>query len=165
MPLTGEFTVNNTANAGSGQFDPSVTALTGGKFVVTYTDFAADPGGDIRARLYAPNGTVLGSEFAIEAHNLFGDTQSSVSALSGGGFVVTYTRGFRQTGIRARVFDQNGDQVSASIVVDAGSGQTASSVAGLSSGGFVVVWQDDSTDEVYFRRFQSDGTRSTRAAC
>jgi hypothetical protein len=31
-------------------------------------------------------------------------------------------------------------------------------VAGLSSGGFVVVWQDDGSDEVYFRRYQSDGS-------
>ena len=37
-------------------------------------------------------------------------------------------------------------------------GQTASSVAGLSSGGFVAVWQDHAADEVYFRRFQSDGS-------
>ena len=137
-----------------------MTALAGGNFLVTYTDFAADPGGDIRARLYAPNGTALGSDFAIDAHNLFDDTQSSVSALSGGGFVVTYTRGFGgNIGIRARVFDQNGrpsNQPRSSSTP--GSGQTASSVAGLSSGGFVAVWQDDSTNEVYFRRFQSDGT-------
>src|SRR5436190_1688740 len=53
-PLINEFTVNNTANAGTVQLDPSVAGLTGGNFVVTYTDFAADPGGDIRARMYTP---------------------------------------------------------------------------------------------------------------
>jgi hypothetical protein len=157
--ITNEFTVNNTANAGTVQFDSSVVGLAGGNFLVTYTDFAADPGGDIRARLYSPDGTALGSDFAIDTHNLFDDTQSSVTALADGGFVVSYTRGFGgNIGIRARVFDQDGIQVTSSIIVHADSDQTNSSVAGLSSGGFVVVWQDDSSDEVYFRRYQSDGT-------
>ena len=157
-PLMSEFTVNNTTNAGTVQFDSSVTALTNGNFLVVYNDFAADPGGDIRARLYDSNGMALGNDIAINIHNLFDDTQPSVAALSGGGFVVTYTRGFGgNIGIRAHVFDQNGVDQTSSIIVHADSAQMASSVAGLSSGGFVVVWQDDSSDEVYFRRFQSDG--------
>ena len=90
-----------------------MAGLTGGNFVVTYTDLAADPGGDIRARLYTSGGTPLGSDFAID-NGAFADTQSSVAALSGGGFVVTFTRSFGlgNTDIRARVFDQNGNQVS-----------------------------------------------------
>jgi Ca2+-binding RTX toxin-like protein len=159
IPLTGEFTVNNTANAATTQYDPSVAGLTGGNFVVTYTDLAADPDGDIRARLYTSGGNPVGSDFAID-NGAFADTQSSVSELSGGGFVVTYTRniGLGNTDIRARVFDQNGNGLSGLITVDpSAGGQTASSVAGLSSGGFVAVWQDNASDEVYFRRFQSDG--------
>jgi hypothetical protein len=155
-PLTSEFTINNSANAGTVQFDPSVTALTNGNFVVVYNDFAADPGGDIRARLYDSNGTALGNDIVINIHNLFDDTQPSVAALAGGGFVVTYTRG--NIGIRAHVFDQNGVDQTSSFIVNPDGGQTASSVAGLSSGGFVVVWQDDGSDEVYFRRYQSDGS-------
>jgi hypothetical protein len=159
IPLTGEFTVNNTANAATTQYDPSVAGLTGGRFVVTYTDLAADPDGDIRARLYTSSGNPVASDFAID-NGAFADTQSSVSELSGGGFVVTYTRniGLGNTDIRARVFDQNGNGLSGLIIVDqSAGGQTASSVAGLSSGGFVAVWQDNASDEVYFRRFQSDG--------
>jgi hypothetical protein len=158
-PLTGEFVVNNTANAATEQYDPSVAGLTGGNFVVTYTDLAADPDGDIRARLYTPGGNPLGSDFAID-NGAFADTQSSVSALSGGGFVVTFTRnvGLGNTDIRARVFDQNGNQLSGAILDASAGGQTASSVAGLSSGGFVAVWQDNAADEVFFRRFQSDGS-------
>src|SRR5689334_5536045 len=83
-PLTGEFTVNNTANAGTTQSDPSVAALTGGNFFVTYTDFAADPDGDIRGRLYSQSGTALGSDFAIDIDNVLNDSDSSVAALSGG---------------------------------------------------------------------------------
>jgi Ca2+-binding RTX toxin-like protein len=156
--LTSEFTVNNGAvNLGTVQFDPSVAGLTGGNFVVTYTDFASDPGGDIRARLYTANGAPLGSDFAIVEGNTLDDQDSSVAALSGGGFVVTYTRELGSIGIRARVFDQNGN-ISALAIVHADGGQTASSVAGLSSGGFVVVWQDDTDASVYFRRYQSDAT-------
>jgi Ca2+-binding RTX toxin-like protein len=157
-PLSGEFTVNDAVpNVGTVQLDPSVAGLTNGHFVVTYTDYASDPGGDIRARLYDASGTALGSDFQIVDGNIFGDTESSVAALSGGGFVVSYTRNADNLGVRARVFDQNGN-ISASVIADAGSGQGASSVAGLASGGFVVAWQDDSETAVYFRRFQSDGT-------
>jgi hypothetical protein len=160
IPLTGEFIVNNTANAATEQYDPSVAGLTGGNFVVTYTDLATDPDGDIRARLYMPSGNPLGNDFAIDIENgAFGDGESSVSALSGGGFVVTYTRdfGLAETDIRARVFDQNGNGLSNLISVETRvGGQRVSSVAGLSSGGFVAVWQDMTT-EVYFRRFQSNG--------
>jgi hypothetical protein len=156
-PLVDEFTVNISANAGTTQAFSSVAGLTGGNFIVTYTDFAADPGGDIRARLYTSGGNPLGSDFAVD-NGAVDDSQSSVSALSGGGFVVTYTRDFGgATDIRARVFDQNGNDLSGPITVDLGGAQTASSVAGLSSGGFVAVWQDDASDEVYFRRFRSDG--------
>ena len=158
-PLTSEFTVNITANAGTGQFDPSVAGLTGGRFVVTYTDVAADPGGNIRARLYSADGTPLGNDFIIDTTTL-NDFESSVSRLSGGGFVVTYTRSFvGNSDIRARVFDQDGNDLSGVVDVDNSAGnQGVSSVAGLNSGGFVAVWQDHGSDEVYFRRFQSNGT-------
>jgi hypothetical protein len=162
ISVVSEFTVNNTANAGTTQFDPSVAGgLTGGMFIVTYTDDAADPGGDIRARRYSPGGLPQGSDFAIDDSAAFDDSQSSVARLPGGGFVVTYTRNFGggNTDIRARVFDQNSNELlSGLITVDSSAGgQTASSVAGLSPGGFVAVWQDNTTDEVYFRRFQGDG--------
>jgi len=160
IPLTNEFIVNNTANANTIQFNPSVAGLTGGRFVVTYTDYAADQFGDIRARLYDPSGTPLGSDFAVDAHPANADTHSTVAALSGGGFVVTLTRnaGGGNTNIHARMFDQNGNALPGTAIVDASAGaQSNASVAGLSSGGFVAVWQEDTTDNVYFRRFQSDG--------
>jgi large repetitive protein len=157
-PLGGEFTVNDVVpNLATVQLDPGVAGLTNGNFVVTYTDYASDPGGDIRARLYDSSGTVLGSDFEIVGSNLFGDAESSVAALAGGGFVVSYTRNAGNLGVRARVFDQDGN-FSTAVIADAGSGQGASSVAGLDSGGFVVAWQDDIAGAVYFRRFQSDGT-------
>jgi Ca2+-binding RTX toxin-like protein len=159
--LTSEFTVHNTANAGTMQYAPSVAGLTNGNFVVTYTDRAADPNGDIRARLYNPDGTPIGSDFAVDDNIAFADSWASVAELSGGGFVVTYMRslGGGNFDIRARVFDQNGNDLSGQLFVDSSAGgQTASSVAGLSSGGFVVAWQDNPANEVYFRRYQSDGT-------
>ncbi len=90
-----------------------MAGLTGGRFVVTYTDLAVDPDGDIRARLYTSGGNPLGNDFAID-NSASVDTQSSVSDLSGGGFVVTYTRdlGGGNADIRARIFDQNGNDLS-----------------------------------------------------
>ncbi len=159
--ITDEFTVNNPAtNAGFSQFDPSVAGLTGGNFVVTYHDRAADPGGDIRARLYSPSGTPLGADFAIDA-GANDDTTATVSELFGGGFVVTYERDFGggDIDIRARVFNSAGTDLSGLITVESGAGaQTAPWVAGLNFGGFVVVWQDAVDGGVYMRRFDNNGT-------
>ena len=161
IPLTGEFIVNNTANAGTSQSDPSVAGLTGGNFVVTYTDFAA--------RRRHPRAAVHlerhpARERLRNRRQRRCNDESSVSALSGGGFVVTYMRNV--TDIRARVFDQNGNDLSGLITVDlSASGQTASSVAGLSSGGFVVVWQDNAATRSTSAASRATAPRSTRTAC
>ena len=159
--IVDEFTVNNPAtNAGFSQFDPSIAGLTGGNFVVTYHDRAADPGGDIRARLYSPSGTPLGADFAIDA-GANDDTTATVSELFGGGFVVTYERDFGggDIDIRARVFNSAGTDLSGLIAVESGAGaQTAPWVAGLNFGGFVVVWQDAVDGGVWMRRYDNNGT-------
>jgi hypothetical protein len=157
-PLTGELTVNNTVNAGV-QVGPSVAGLTGGDFVVTYTDYASDPGGDIRARLYTSSGTPSSIDFAIDDGGN-DDTGSSVSKLSDGGFVVTWQRNDINNGdIRASTYDANGNVVNSTVFVTQSAGsESHPSVAGLTSGGFVAVWQDNTTNEVYFRRYQSGGT-------
>src|SRR5437773_2240058 len=49
--VSDEITINATNNAGI-QYDPDVAGLAGGNFVAVYSDFNADPGGDIRAVLY-----------------------------------------------------------------------------------------------------------------
>jgi len=140
--------------------DPRDVGLTGGNFVATYHDRAADPGGDIRARLYSPDGAPLGADFAIDA-GANDDTTATVSELFGGGFVVTYERDFGggDTDIRARVFNSAGTDLSGLITVDTAAGaQAAPWVAGLNFGGFVVVWQDAVDGGVWMRRYDNSGT-------
>src|SRR5262245_61360707 len=56
--VTNEFQVNTTTL--NDQFDSDVAHLANDTVVVTFTEESADPGGDIRARLFMPDGTQLG---------------------------------------------------------------------------------------------------------
>jgi Ca2+-binding RTX toxin-like protein len=149
-----EFVVN-TATANS-QNDSHVTVLTDGRFVVTYTDPSVS-GGDlsfnaIRARIFNANGTQAAPEFLVNTITAGNQLQSSIAALSNGGFVVTFNDDSGLGGdnsvssIRARIFNANGTQAAPELLVNTTiSGfQGYSSVAALANGGFVVSFTDES---------------------
>src|SRR5215210_657170 len=81
VPVGGEFLVNSTTL--NDQFDASVTGLANSDWVVSYTDFSADPGGDIRFRRFDFNGTALGNDVVIDASTL-DDAHSDVTTLADG---------------------------------------------------------------------------------
>ena len=69
-----------------------MTALAGGGFVVTWTSDGQDGSGyGIYGQRYAPDGTAVGSEFRVNTFTANNQHWSSVTALAGGGFVVTWT--------------------------------------------------------------------------
>ena len=69
-----------------------MTALAGGGFVVTWTSDGQDGSGyGIYGQRYAADGTALGSEFRVNTYTTNAQVYSSVAALAGGGFVVTWT--------------------------------------------------------------------------
>ena len=137
-----QFLVNSTT-AGS-QSDSSVATLSNGTVVVTYTDTSTDAGGEIRARLFTSTGVAIGSDFLV-GPSVRGDTDSDVTALADGGFVVTWTRDFGggDMDIRAQIFNSDGTPRGISIGVDVSSAlnTNSSQVVGLANGNFVVVWQ------------------------
>lgn len=77
-------------------------------------------------------------------------TESTITALADGGFVITWTDNSATGGdtsgaaIRGQIYDANGAKVGAEFVVNSitQNAQTQSSVAALASGGFVVTWTD-----------------------
>src|SRR6185436_4335027 len=97
-------------------------------------DFSADPGGDIRARLFNSNGTPIGNDFLI-ASGTDDQRESDVAALGNGGFVVTWTRdaGGGDFDLQAQTFNAAGTAVSGVITVDNSAAFTTNfpSVAGL----------------------------------
>jgi hypothetical protein len=162
-PIASQFTLNLPSAAS--QRDASVTGLLDGRYVVAFTDTSADPGGDIRVRLFNPNGSPVGNGFAAASLST-DESEADVAALHDGGFVVSWTRDFGagDKDLAAAVYNADGSfrvglPVNSSNVVDT----HASSVAGLAGGGFVVAYQTSpvagGSIETNFQLFNANGTK------
>ena len=187
--IVGQFTRANGTAGGSNfttnwttagaQTDPSIAQLPGdnffyyGSIVVTYTDTSADAGGNILARFIAAGPNVinpntppgqLGTEITV-AGGSERDSDSDVTALASGGFVVTYTRdnGNGDLDVRGTIFNQD-----ASVRVPLFSGESATGIAGsnsqvvgLANGNFVVTWQQQpvggGSTSAWFQVYGSNG--------
>lgn len=150
-PVGPETAVSEAAN---NQYAPSVTALPGGGWVVTWqTDEASNGGADIHQRVYKADGTLVGNEITVtEAAN----TQSApvVTALfddpdnpNDGGWVVVWQTDEAGTGnfdIRQRVYKADGTPLfEEEVVSQAANNQSLPSVTALAGGGWVVTWRTD----------------------
>ncbi len=153
QPTGPEFLVNGTT-AGA-QDSPSVAALAGGGFVVTWSDSSgvADPSASgIKARVFAANGVAAGAEFLVNTATAGVQTQSAVAVLADGSFVVTW-RDESLTGgddsissIKARHYDASGQAIGGEFLVNTAtaSRQEAPHITALEAGGFVIAWSDSS---------------------
>ena len=151
----------NTATAGS-QDVPEITALSNGGFVVTWQDFSQGVGGTsgdadgyaVKAQVFAADGAAVGSELLVNTATAGNQDNSQITALSNGGFVVTWKDESLGAGgaggdtsgaaVKAQVFAAGGAAVGGEILVNtatAGS-QDVPQIAALSNGGFVVTWAD-----------------------
>lgn len=147
-----EFLVNTTT--ANSQTEPRVTGLSNGNFVVTWQD-ALDPYGqdlDIRAQIFTPSGAKVGGEFLVNSITYEAQADPSITALAGGGFVVTWQdlseTQFEEFNwvIKAQVFSADGAKVGDEFKVN--TWQTTfeidPDVTALENGGFVITWSDDS---------------------
>ena len=105
----GEFLVN-TDTTSSEQYYPSVTALSGDAFVVTWYD-----GGraDVYAQMFNADGTEQGSEFRVNSYTSSTQSYPSATALSDGGFAVTWQSSGQDGsgyGIYGQVFNAAGTE-------------------------------------------------------
>jgi Ca2+-binding RTX toxin-like protein len=146
-----EFAVGGTAP--TEQLDVHAAGLAGGGFVMSWSDQGADDSrGGVKAQLFDASGAEIGDAFLVNTATAGAQYESSVSALSGGGFVVAWTDAGRTgsdasgTAVKARILDAGGNPVGGEFRVNsaAGGDQAGASVAGLASGGFVVTWSDRS---------------------
>ncbi len=164
IPHGAEFRVNTVTIAD--QATPSVAGLADGGFIMTWR--AAGPVGtlsEVKAQLYDASGVPQGGEFQVNTYMTNPQEAPSVAALSGGGFVVTWTS-FGQDGssygIYAQRFGADGVAEGGEFRVNTttAGGQFGSAVAALSGGGFVITW--DSPDDgsgygVYAQRYDASG--------
>jgi hypothetical protein len=128
---------------------PSITALAGGSYAVSYT-FETGAGADIVGRIVSPTGTV-GAQFDIDNQTDDQD-RPELATLSNGNFVVTYRDQFNGSptdgDVLYKIFTPAGTQVVAptSTSGSTGSGtETDPDVAALRNGGFVIAWDDSDT--------------------
>lgn len=155
---------------------PAIAALTSGGFVVSWTDNAYPmneiSGPDIKARLYSSTGNPVGREFFANRETIDYQQSSKIAGLLDGGFVAVWQdfsgRGGDAcgSGIKARVFGENGEIVRNEFLVnqETKDNQISPTVAALPHGGFLVAWQDfsrtrgdDSLGSIKVRLFGTDG--------
>jgi hypothetical protein len=145
-----------------------LATLKNGNFVAVFeSQFLGSPTDlDVFFTIKTENGTnVVSPTTVVGAGSTATETNPHVAALANGGFVVTWTdsagdvNGTSQ-GIRATVYDANGNVVTGDILVNqfnqAGT-QLSNDVTALPDGGFAVMWEDVAAGVDRVQRFDSAG--------
>jgi Ca2+-binding RTX toxin-like protein len=175
-PSVAEFVVNTATP--ERQNESAVTVLADGRLLITYSVFTPPVGNtpgvtedrwDIRARILNPNGTQSVAEFRVNGTVYLNQQDSSVAALSDGGFVVAYDNSDGDFGgVSARIFNASGVATVAEFRVNASiTGlQRDSQIAALPDGRFVVIFTQNTmgvSPAVHTQRaviYNNDGTVS-----
>ena len=162
----GEVQVNTTI-VGSQRL-PSVTALSDGGFVVSWTSVIQEAaGGDVYLQRYDASGVAVGGEVRVNAQTSGDQSFSSITALADGGFVVSWTSAGQDGdsgGIYLQRYDAAGVAVGGESLVNTTTtgNQFQTTVAALVDGGFVVSWTSDGQDGdsygIFQKVFNADGS-------
>ncbi|GAA6165455.1 hypothetical protein NBRC116590_31590 [Pelagimonas sp. KU-00592-HH] len=169
-----EFQVNEVLQ--NDQAVASVTALSNGRFVVTWrsNDLTEDPSGyGIRARIFNADGSEAVDEFQVNSVLTQDQYYPHVETLSNGQFVVAWqsedriedTSGY---GIRARVFNADGTEAISEFQVNSemSSDQRQPTITALDNGQFAITWYSyDLTEDtegygIRARIFNADGSEA-----
>ncbi|MGB0466608.1 MAG: tandem-95 repeat protein [Pontibacterium sp.] len=160
-----EFLVNSTTE--SYQHSAAVTALTGGGFVVLWSDYSQS-GEDtsvyaVRGQRFAADGSAVDSEFMVNTTTTGNQSAPAVSALEDGGFIAMWSDASSGYVVAQR-FTENATPVNGEFIVNESlsNGQGQPEVAGLSDGGFVAVWSEVGEElgiaDVRAQVFAADGS-------
>ena len=166
----GEFKVNTHTN--DDQYQPSVAALNGGGFVVSWMSNNQD--GDswgVYGQRYDASGNTTGSEFKVNTHTTSSQDYPAVTSLNDGGFVVTWHDDSGHDGSADGVFGQryssSGSATGSQFQINSTTAgtQAFSSITSLTDGGFVVTWTDYSGEDgsgkgIFGQRYDAQVTRS-----
>jgi len=169
LPADGRVRVQDGAVRGA---SPDVGVLPDGTILVVWQarDETAVATGDqdVRARVFAADGTPIGSEFVVN-QDVASDQRTAAVAAVGDGFVVAWRDRVSAAGapddydIAAQRIDAAGNRVGAELRVATGAVGSAvqPSITALADGGFVVGWTDlDATTRtgvIGVQRFDSTG--------
>lgn len=157
----GEFLVNTMT--GGYQYEPSITSMVDGGFLVTWQDNGQDGSGHgIYAQRYNAAGVKVGGETLINQTTAGEQIAPAVTGLSGGGYVVVFEN-YSSGEIVSRLFGADGLPRGGDFTwvnVTTAGRQNVPAVSALPGGGYVAVWQTD-TNGVRARIFNADGAAAT----
>lgn len=164
-PVGGEFQVN-TATAND-QDTAAVSATADGGYIVVWASTLQDGSSwGVFGQRYDASGAAVGSEFSINTYKTGEQYSPALSALSDGGFVVTWQSNGQDGsnyGIYGQRYNAAGEPVGGEFQVNSytNSFQGLPSATGLLAGGFVVTWesvgQDGSGSGVFGQRYDARG--------
>jgi DNA-binding transcriptional regulator of glucitol operon len=152
-----------TTGAQSGS---ALSALTNGGFVLTWTSSDQDGSGDgIYAQRFDAMGQPTGPEFQVNTYTTNNQYQSAVTALTDGGFVVTWTSTGQDgsgDGVYAQRYDAYGAAAGSEFRVNTftNDNQFEPAITTLADGGFVVTWTSlfqVGSYSVYAQRYDASG--------
>ncbi|MCZ8190879.1 MAG: Ig-like domain-containing protein [Microcystis sp. LE19-338.1B] len=164
-----EFQINAyTQNA---QYNPSITALNSGGFVVVWASKLQDGSGNpIYGQRYDTNGNKVGSEFQISTYTQ--DTQwwepyPSVTTLNDGGFFVTWASesGDVDGNIYGQRYGANGNKVGTNFPINTYTSgiQIQAAAITLNNGDLIVAWQSYPQNNghwgLYGQRYDNNGNK------
>lgn len=151
----------NTITAGN-QGDPSIAALAGGGYVVTWTDRSTS-NLLIKAQIFDAVGAKSGGEFTVNpGSGYISSVESSATTLANGNFAVGW---FESGQHHVQVYTPTGLTVGAPVEVAAylSGVSVGPQLTALSNGGFVLTWtgdlgsqSDGSGRGIYFQAFDAD---------
>jgi len=150
------------------QYQPGVSPLAGGGYVVVWTSRGQDGSGDgIYAQRYDGSGIPAGPEFRVNTHVSGYQVEAQVAGLSDGSFVVLWTDQSGLDGSSDGVFMQRYSALGSPlggeqrVNISTSNQQDLPSVA-VYDGGFVAAWasyyQDGSGWGIYAQRYDNTGT-------
>ena len=185
---TTDLAVSTFGSASSFQINPAVAVLSNSNVVVVWSSFnqaGAYSLQDVYAKILSPTGGTVSNEFLVNQFTNYNQRTPAVTALNGGGFVVSWVSeqqrvitpivGTNSTyyssgsipvpsvDIYARLYQSNGAAVGSEFLVNSSSPAANPSLAAASDGSFLVAWSGrDSVNltngwDVYARPYSGTG--------
>ena len=142
-----------------------VAGLPNGQIVATWSEPAGDR--SIHVRMFAPDGAPLGPGNVVNTPSEHAHSDSQVTALANGGFVVTWSMTISggEDNVFARVYGANGAPKGQPFLVSEDGGNVEATedddrfgdVVGTADGGAIFVWEARGPNDLYGRVLAPDG--------
>ncbi|MGQ3215933.1 MAG: beta strand repeat-containing protein, partial [Shinella sp.] len=153
-----------SASPANDQVQSVVTGLKNGGWVVTWLAGDGSSYG-LYSQAFGANGAKVGAQQQVSSVTLGNQSGQSVTALDGGGFVVTWTV-LTQGAIGnsfARIFGADGQPKGPDIQVGTAESFGSPDVTQLAGGGFVVTWADfggSNIHDIFAQVYNADGSKN-----